>query len=152
MGKPEKHYAPSRRYAPWLWLLLGLFLFRIIAQPLALLGNAGFLPPFESWHSGALPYPMLLASQCLILIWLMHTALQFSSGTVRPRQRLGKLMLVLGGIYFGVMLIRLLLGLTILGDQRWFASRVPTFFHLVLASYLLLYGHFHNRYGVEESA
>ena len=28
---------PSQRYAPWLWLLLGLFVLRGVAQPLALL-------------------------------------------------------------------------------------------------------------------
>jgi len=28
---------PSQRYAPWLWLLLGLFVLRVVSQPLALL-------------------------------------------------------------------------------------------------------------------
>ena len=45
------------------------------------------------------------------------------------------------------MLIRLLLGLTIMRDSRWFTSYLPTAFHLVLASWLLVYGHFHLRYG-----
>jgi hypothetical protein len=41
------------------------------------------------------------------------------------------------------MLVRLILGLTVLSGQRWFASPVPTLFHLVLAAYVLLFGHFH---------
>jgi hypothetical protein len=54
-------------------------------------------------------------------------------------------MLVLGGLYFATMLVRLVLGLTVLSTSRWFSSVLPTMFHLVLASYLLLYGHFHFR-------
>lgn len=56
-------------------------------------------------------------------------------------------MLAFGGIYFTTMLVRLVLGLTILSTNRWFSSILPTMFHLVLASYLLVYGHFHFRYG-----
>jgi hypothetical protein len=54
--------------------------------------------------------------------------------------------LVLAGVYFTSMLARLLLGATILHGQRWFASPLPTFFHLVLAAFLFLYGRFHFRY------
>ena len=140
----------SRRYAPWLWLLLGLFAVRVVAQPMALLVDARFLPPFESWHSGALPYPALLATQLLILAWLTRTAWQFTTGAVSPRRRFGILMLILGSVYFAAMLARFALGATILTGERWFASPLPTFFHLVLASFLLLCGHFHFRYGLKE--
>ena len=137
----------SRRYAPWLWLLLGLFAVRVVAQPVALMADAWLLPPFESWHSGALPYPLLLTTQLFILAWLAHTAWQFTRGEISPHRRFGVLMLILGSAYFMTMLMRLVLGATILAGQRWFASPLPTFFHLVLASFLLLYGHFHFRYG-----
>ena len=33
------------------------------------------------------------------------------------------------------MAVRLVLGATLLGYERWFASPLPTFFHLVLAAY-----------------
>ena len=39
------------------------------------------------------------------------------------------------------MFLRLLLGATVLSDVRWFASPLPAFFHLVLATYLLIYTH-----------
>jgi hypothetical protein len=55
--------------------------------------------------------------------------------------------LIMASIYFIAMLSRLVLGLTMLGEYRWFTSYLPAFFHLVLASFLLLYGHFHFRYG-----
>jgi len=34
-----------------------------------------------------------------------------------------------------------------LRDERWFASPVPTVFHLGLAAYLFVYGHLHARHG-----
>ena len=137
----------SREYAPWLWLLLALFVIRVIAQPIALLTSAPFLPPFESWHSGVLPYPALVCAQLLIIAWLARTAWRFTRGEVTPRYRLGVWMLALGGVYFATMLVRLVLGLTVMSTNRWFSSALPTVFHLVLASYLLVYGHFHFRRG-----
>jgi hypothetical protein len=138
---------PSRRYAPWLWLLLGLFTIRVLAQPIALRVDSPLLPRFESWHSGLLPYPMLVFTQVIILLWLSRTAWVFTTGTIAPRFRVGIVTMGLGGVYFAAMVLRLLLGATLLSQQRWFASPLPTVFHLVLATYLILYGHFHWRYG-----
>ena len=44
-------------------LLLGLFVFRVIAQLLVLNLNLPLLPPFDAWHSALLPYPTLVAAQ-----------------------------------------------------------------------------------------
>ena len=140
---------PSQRYAPWLWLLLGLFTIRVVAQPIALRVDTPLLPRFESWHSGLLPYPLLVLTQVVILLWLARTAWTFTTGAVAPRSRLGVLMMAIGGVYFAAMVMRLLLGATVLAEERWFASPLPTVFHLVLATYLLLYGHFHWRYGTD---
>jgi len=137
---------PSQRYAPWLWLLLGLFVLRVLAQPLALPVNTPLLPRFESWHSGVLPYPVLLLTQLIIVLWLARTSRAFTSGAVVPRAGIGRAAIAFGSVYFLAMVARLLLGATVLADQRWFASPLPTFFHLVLAAFLLLYGHFHWRY------
>jgi hypothetical protein len=127
--------------------MLALFVVRVVAQPLALVVRASFLPPFESWHSGVLPYEVLAGTQLAIVVWQARTAQRFMTGRVQPRARLGALMLTLGGAYFVAMLLRLLLGATVFSDRRWFASPVPTVFHLILATYLLLYGHFHFHYG-----
>jgi hypothetical protein len=56
----------SKRYAAG-WLFLALFAVRVVAQPLSLVVHSAVLPPFESWHSGALPYGLLVASQVAIL-------------------------------------------------------------------------------------
>jgi uncharacterized protein len=141
------HRKASLRYAKWLWLCSGLFAFRVVAQLLSLLFKTNSLPTFESWHGGVLPYPLLLGTQILILIWLARTARLFSQGSIYPRRRLGMAIIIFASLYFLVTLLRLLLGLTILSEHRWFASYLPAFFHLVLASYLFLYGRFHCHYG-----
>src|SRR5438045_7850491 len=137
----------SQHYAVSLWLLLGLFVIRVIAQPMALYVDWHLLPRFEAWHSGVLPYPVLVLAQVAIVLWLGQTAWRFSTGTIVPRSRVGRLTMAAGAVYFAAMVMRLLLGATVLAGERWFASPLPTVFHLVLASYLLLYGHFHWRYG-----
>jgi len=133
----------SRRYAPWLWVLAALFCARVFAQPIALVFHPGFLPPFDAWHSAVLPYQLLLASQGVILFWLAWTAARFSTAAVTPNRRIGVSALILGTLYFSFMALRLLLGATILHGQRWFARPLPTVFHLVLATYLILFAHFH---------
>ena len=132
----------TRSYARVLWLLTGLFAFRVAAQPAALAFDR-LLPSFNSWDGGVLPYPVLLLAQLVILGWLVRTAWRFGAGGVTPRPRLGRAALAFGGVYFAVMFLRLLLGATTLSDVRWFASPLPAFFHLVLATYLVVYGYCH---------
>jgi len=128
-------------------VLFALFLCRVVAQPLALVVHSAVLPPFETWHSGAIPYSLLLASQLLILAASGWTAWRFSIGAVKPRRPIGLAAIAVGGVYFLGMVARLVLGATVLSDVRWFASPVPTLFHLVLAGYLLLVGRFHYVHG-----
>ena len=143
---------PSRRYAFGLWLLLLLFAVRVIAQPLALVFDSALLPSFESWHSATLPYGLLLASQIAILLVLGWTAWRLMVGDLKPRRGIGTLALAFGGVYFAAMVARLELGLTTLSHVRWFASPIPTAFHLVLASWMLLYGRFHYIYGAKRAS
>jgi uncharacterized protein len=138
---------PSRRYAPWLWLLTFLFVLRVAAQPAALRFGTSPLPQFDAWHSGVVPYPLLLMTQLGIVVWLVHTAWTFSTGSVAARYRLGVAMLAFGTVYLTTMLARLVLGATLLSDHGWFARPLPTIFHIFLAAYILIYGHFHVRCG-----
>jgi hypothetical protein len=135
--------ALASRYEPWLWLLTGLFSLRVMAQLSTLFVDIPYLPPFAHWHSGALPYGLLLACQLAIIALLIRTAVVFSSGRVSPVHRVGVVLLIAGVAYFALMLARLILGLTVLGDHQWFTSHIPTFFHLVLATFVLLLGKFH---------
>lgn len=125
-----------------------MFLLRVVAQPLALTG-IGPLPPFEAWHSGVMPYGVLLASQLVIAGVLLVVAWRMSQNLVTARRRVGVVALAAGAVYFGTMIGRLVLGATALRDHGWFARPLPTIFHLVLAGFLLVYGHFHFRYGAK---
>lgn len=64
-------------------------------------------------------------------------------GTITPSTPKGKILNALGIIYLIGMCARLLVGLTIAPDHYWFSARLPTVFHLVLASFVILYGRFH---------
>lgn len=138
--------ATSRRYARWLWLLVGLFAARVLAQPATFVIEASWLPRFESWQGSNLPYPVLLATQLVILALLARIAFRFTIGAVAPRRRTGVWLLSLGGVYFVAMLARLVLGATVLSTNQWLAKPLPTFFHLVLASFVLLAGYYHYRH------
>jgi hypothetical protein len=143
--------ASFRRHAIAGWLLFGLFAFRVVAQPLSLIVPVG-LPSFESWHSATLPYGVLVASQLLILMAMGWTNHRLGAGVLQPRRSIGFAALTFGGIYFAAMVARLALGLTVLSQSRWFASPVPTVFHLVLAGWLLVYGHFHLSFAAQRSS
>ncbi len=132
------------------WLLLGLlllFLFRVVAQLVQAFSPVTVLPSFETWQSGALPYPLLVCFQLLIIVACAHVVRSFLSGTVVPSAAKGRLLLILGWLYLVAMGIRLLVGLTIAPDHFWFGAIVPTLFHLVLAGFVVVCGSFHTARG-----
>ncbi len=137
---------PAKKLAPWLWLLTGLFAFRVVAQPLARVWD--WLPPFDAWHSATLTYAWLVFFQLLILAAMIGIAFRFSSGRVRASRAVGTAMLSFGGLYLGVMLTRLVLGVTVMRGDAWFDRPLPTIFHLVLATFVILIGWFHRREAV----
>ena len=137
----------TKKYATILGWLLFVFCFRVGAQLLQAFYPVAFLPAFEEWHSGALPYPTLVASQALIIILFSTVVWRFRKGTVKINGMWGKAMLVIGALYFSSMLFRLIAGLTFASGHSWFDAIIPTIFHLVLASFILTYGHYHYKYG-----
>jgi len=131
------------RYLPWLFLLFSLFLFRVVGQLVQLFHPLPFLPAFSAWQSGALAYRWLFCTQILIIIFLSVTLCGFARQTARPNRRRGRWLIGAGSIYFGVMALRLLVGGTVAKEHPWWGAEVPAFFHLVLATFVLLVGHFH---------
>ena len=134
---------PRARHGPWLWLLLAAFLLRVAAQPLALLAGWPWLPPFEAWQSGALPYPVLLASQVVLAALMAYATAGVASGRTQPRPALGRWIAAAAGLYAAVMVPRLVLGLTVYRGHWWLDAPLPTVFHLVLMTFLAVYGHYH---------
>ena len=138
----------ARGYAIALWVLLGLFALRVAGQLLIAAGAGGFLPPWEEWFSGAVPYPALLASQLLIILLYAAIARDVSrrSGFFAvPRSRLGSALLAFGSLYFGVMVIRYAIRMTLYPAERWWGGSIPIVFHWVLSAFILVSGVYHRR-------
>lgn len=124
-------------------MALGAFVVRVLLQPAASVTGWHVLPSFDAWQSGALPYPWLLTSQVLIVIWMARAAGRVSAGAERPSRRLGQGVAVFAGLYGALMVARLVLGLTFFRGHWWLDAPLPTVFHLVIAAYLGVYAHFH---------
>ena len=130
---------------------MAAFLFRVAAQAIQARHPVAWLPPFGAWHSATLPYWQLLLSQFVILAAQLWVLVAMLRGRHRPRRWLGLTLLVLGAAYFAFMLFRLIGGLTFLSHVPWFQVILPTVFHLVLASFLLVLADFHLRFARRNS-
>lgn len=121
--------------------VLGLaFLSRVAGQFIQVIAPVEFLPPLERWQGSNLPYSVLLAAQIGILVLIAWISARMASGRRVLPPRFTKLVVALGAVYFGVMAVRLVLGLTAMADVKWFASPIPTTFHLVLATAVMIAG------------
>lgn len=125
----------TKKYAPILWFLLGLFCLRVLSQLLVAIFQVPFLPPMEEWHSEIMPYPVLVGFQVIIIVILVRISLNFTKRRVIPRRTLGLRLLGIGSLYFTVMVVR----------YAWFGWSIPIFFHWVLATFLLVVGFYHWR-------
>ena len=137
----------SRRYGFALWVLLALFVLRVAGQLLIAAGYGDFLPPWEEWFSGVLPYPQLLASQLVIIILFAKICLDVTRrrgffGFVRPR--LGAGLVAFGSVYLAVMVIRYVIRMSLYPPERWAGGSIPIFFHWVLAAFVLVVGFYHR--------
>jgi uncharacterized protein len=135
-------------YPTVLSAILALFVLRVLAQALIAVGYGAFLPAWEEWFSGLVPYPQLLASQIVVLLVCGKVCLDFIRRRgffVTPRRWLGSLLLSLGSLYFGVMVIRYAIRMSLYPPERWTGGSIPIFFHGVLAAFMLVLGAFHRR-------
>jgi hypothetical protein len=119
-----------------LWILLALFVARVLGQLAVSLDLAPFLPPMDQWQSGLLPYPALLTSQIVLVAGLVLVCVRFARGVVRRRPRLGTPLWIAGWIYALSMVVRYAV---------WMTDLIPVFFHIVLASFLLVVADYHRR-------
>ena len=136
-----------RRFA---WALTGLglaFLARVLGQAVQKWAPVSFLPPFDDFQGSGLPYPALLTAQIAILVTTVVVAVRMRSGKSLLSPRLVVPVTVAGVIYLAVMAVRLVLGLSVLSHSGWFSPWIPTVFHLVLASEVMLIGAYQRRAG-----
>ena len=140
-------HTSSEKLAPVLWLLLIAFVGRVGGQALVAFAHVRWLPPMDAWMSGLLAYPYLLASQVVIIAVYCKVCLDFSGGrgwAVRPRRFMARDVLYFGYLYFAGMILRYVLQMVLLPETRWLGGTIPIFFHLVLATFLVLVGLWHR--------
>ena len=134
-----------RRYV---WAVAGLslaFVARVVSQAVQRWAPVSFLPPFDDFQGSGLPYPVLLAAQVAIVALAVVVTVRMHRGKGLIGSRLVVPVTAAGAVYFAVMAVRLVLGLTVLSDSGWFSTWIPTVFHLVLASKLMLIGAYQRR-------
>jgi hypothetical protein len=135
-----------------LWILLFLFVLRVVGQLVVAIGWGWFLPPMPQWYSGLLPYRYLLPVQIVIIILYAEVCLSFTRGKgflVAPRRRLGRALLMFGSLYFVGMLVRYAVTMAVYPERRWTGGSIPIFFHLVLSAFILVLGRYHYLSGCE---
>ena len=142
----------GRLYFPWMAMLAGLFVLRVAGQLVQALHQVPFLPPFEEWQGLAMPYAALLSVQAAVIVVAAVVLRRVRADSMAPRRWKHLGCYVVGGVYFAAMAFRLAAGQTFLAEYDWFAKWLPAFFHLVLASFILLLGHYlHGRTAMERS-
>ena len=134
-----------KKYALWLWILFTLFCVRVASQLLQAKFSITFLPAFDAWHSGALPYTYLVIFQLIIIFIYGFICIQFSSGKVNPSKTTGIMFLSIGSVYLCAMIVRLLIGL-FFSSSTWFHAYLSIVFHYILALFLILVGVFHLKF------
>ena len=137
MGPSERRLNDSQiPYRTLLSILTALFAFRVLMQPLVWKWPIKMLPSFDQWHSEAMPYGVLLFLQ-LIILGLMILGC-FKIPNLGTNQIVSRILLVLGWLYAVAMVSRLIIGLFELSPKLWFKGAVPTTFHFVLLSYIMI--------------
>ena len=120
-----------------------LFVLRVLGQAVAAVWNVGFLPPFEQWYSGLVPYPLLLGSQIAIAALMLGIVADFARGEgffVSLRPRTGRILVGLGALHALAMVARYVVTMAAYPERRWFTGTIPIWFHLVLAAFVLTLG------------
>jgi len=123
------------------WLLAGLtllFACRVAAQAIQRWIPQSILPPFAAFQGSSIPYALLLAVQILLLVLMTRLAWRVRTCVMGPHPTLAAWLRIAGAIYFGAMLLRLVIGLCVPYAPAWFSATIPAFFHLVLAAYILV--------------
>ncbi len=118
-----------------------LFFARVVGQIVATLARPPWLPEASHWFSGALPYPILLPAQILLLMFMSLVTYDAWRGAgywhVRhPAAR--RVLWAVALFYFAAIVARYVLTMALVPELRWTGHAIPIFFHFVLASYVLV--------------
>ncbi len=132
-------------YGFFLTLFTVLLFARVIGQLVVVLFAPRWLPPMEQWQSGLLPYPVLLAGQIVVLVFMVLISADFARGAgffVQPHPRGGQFSAWFGCVYFAGMIVRYIIRMKRHPDQRWLGGTIPIVFHSFVAAFLWIWGMF----------
>jgi hypothetical protein len=147
--------SPVPRLYAWLLLALTfLFALRVTGQALVAVHDVAWLPPFDRWHSGLVPYPILLGIQIVLIALMLAIVRDFARGFgffVSLSPGTGKILIALSILYALAMVLRYIVTMTMHPELRWFTGTIPIWFHFVLAAFIYLLGRFSVRYGAKRT-
>lgn len=122
-----------------------LFAARVLGQFFVAISDGSWLPPFESWYSGLIPYPILLPLQVGLIVLLLKVLADFGRGAgffVELGPRAGLILIRLSCLYALIMLARYIVTMAMYPERRWFGGTIPIWFHFVLAAFLYVLGRY----------
>ncbi len=127
-----RHLPHTRTDAVVLGILALAFLARVLGQIVVGLFAPSFLPPWQEWESGLLPYPILLLSQLFILAFQLEVSRQLWRGNgplTVPRPAVARWLKWFSLVYFLSMAARYAMTMTIYPERRWLGDVIPIVFH-----------------------
>ena len=134
-------------YSVPLILFTTLLYGRVIGQLIVYLYGPRWLPPMDEWQSGLLPYPVLLASQCVVLTFMTRICIDFARGHgffVEPHAAGGVFSRWFGIAYFAGMVFRYIVTMIRKPERRWFGGTIPIVFHSFVAAFLWTWGRYQS--------
>ena len=130
-------------YSSFLILFTVLLFGRVLGQLLVYLCAPRWLPPMHEWQSGLLPYPILLASQIVVLTFMTLICRDFVRGDgfyVEAHPRGGVFSVWFATAYFAGMVFRYVYTMVRRPERRWLGGTIPIMFHSVVAAFLWTWG------------
>lgn len=133
-------------YSVFLILFTTLLYGRVLGQLIVYLDAPHWLPPMDEWQSGLLPYPVLLASQIVVLTFMTLICRDFVRGQgffVDAHPRGGLFSMWFAALYFAGMVFRYVFTMIRKPERRWFGGTIPIIFHSFVAAFLWTWGRYH---------
>ncbi len=101
----------------------------------------------DEWQSGLLPYPLLLASQAVVLTFMTIICVDFVRARgffVEPHPHGGVFSIWFAWTYFGGMVIRYIVTMVRRPERRWLGGTIPIVFHSIVAAFLWTWGRYQS--------
>lgn len=117
-------------------ILASLLGVRIVLQAMRAQPTTG-LGEISAWFAGALPWPVLLALQVIVLCASLWVLWAMWTGRPSPQPKLGRVLVWIGWIYLVGATFRFVIGLT--ANESVFNGAQPGLSHMLLAGMVLLF-------------